>query len=201
MLSRAPGPIPSRLGRWIPSTRCPASQPYAACCTLGFRAALTRDLRVCLFAPSAVSVVLCPVVVLPFVSLRLSSVSSVLRDCQTMVLCQACGLSWNRARPWRRTPALCQQMACYHDTASASRGLCRRCMVAAGICTASGTGGNSLSAAPPSCCPGTASLAGAALLSHCFTALARRCAFSGPGPAACTTAALTPPLCYFNLSL
>lgn len=103
--------------------------------------------------------------------------------------------------PWRRTPALCQQMACYHDTASASRGLCRRCMVAAGICTALGTGGNSLSAAPPSCCPGTASLAGAALLSHCFTDLPRRCAFSGPGPAACTTAALTPPLCYFNLSL
>ena len=88
----------SRRGHWISSMHCSASQPYAACCTVRFHAPLTvwTFVRVCSLRLQC-PVVLCPVVVLPFVSLRLSSVSSVLRDRQTTVLCRACGLSWNRA--------------------------------------------------------------------------------------------------------
>lgn len=81
-----------------------------------------------LFAPSAVSVVLCPVVV-PFVSLRLSSVSSVLRDCQTMVLCQACGLLESGTVPG---DAPCTVPTDGVLPCHLHHGLCRRCMVARG---------------------------------------------------------------------
>ena len=83
--------------------------------------------------------------------------------------------------PWRRTPALCQQMACYHDAASASHGLCRRCMVAVGICTASGMGGSSLSAVPCPAVPGQHPL-----LAQHFCPVAPLCCPGGtpsPGPA------------------
>lgn len=84
-----------------------------------FHAALTvwTFVRVCSLRLQC-PVVLCPVVVLPFVSLRLSSVSSVLRDHQMTVLCRACGLSWNRA--WSLT---------MHPCAVPTDGMLPRCCI------------------------------------------------------------------------
>lgn len=156
----------------------------------------------CLFAPSAVSVVLCPAVVLLLCLCGFLSVPSVLRDCQTMVLCQACGLSWNRV-PGDAPCTVPTDGVLPRHCICITWPLCRRCMVAAGICIASGTGGNSLSAAPlrVSAVPGQHPLP---VQHFCPIASLRwpgGAPSSGPGPAACTTAALTPPLCYFNLSL
>lgn len=146
VLSRAPGRIPSRLGPSFIRAALHLSPTLHA--ALWVSAALTRDLRYCLFAPSAVSVVhVCrraAFCVLCGSLLCLLCCVTVRRWCCV----QACGLSWNQARSWR-APLHCANRWRATDTASLHHmSLCRRCMVAAGICTASGTGGNSLSAAP-----------------------------------------------------
>lgn len=199
VLSGAPGPISSGLGHWISSMHGSASQPYAAWLhSVSFRAAWTvwTCVRVCSLHLQG-PVGLCAVVALPFVSLRLSSVSPVLRDCRTTVCVRLVASPGIGHGPWPHIPGLCQQMARYHDTAAASRGLCRRCLVAVDICTASGMGGNSLSAVPRPAVLGQHPLPAR----HVCRVASLRCAFSWPGPAPCITAALTPTLCYFGLSL